>query len=114
VSPACRSARNQRQKPTRVRGQPCRFFLLGRDVDGGEGARAIEDGELAGIASIRFDAIAWPAQDQRRCDHITRNVVPGQRALELKATRSCFIAALNRSGAQRLDESQNWPPSRWR
>jgi hypothetical protein len=35
------------------------FFLLGGDVNGGERPGAIQDGELPGIASIRFDAGAW-------------------------------------------------------
>ena len=36
----------------------CRFFLLGRNVDGGQRAGAIEHRELAGIAPIGFDAVA--------------------------------------------------------
>ena len=43
-----------------------RFLLLGRDVDGRQRARAIQDRELAGIAAIRLDAIARRGAESRR------------------------------------------------
>src|SRR5262249_24901344 len=45
-----------------------RFFLLRRNVDGGERASAIEDGEVPGVTAIRLDAIAGAPRDQRRGD----------------------------------------------
>src|SRR4029453_11170118 len=41
-----------------------RFFLLGRNVNGGERASAVEHRELAGVAAISFDAIAGPPGNQ--------------------------------------------------
>ena len=84
------------------------FFLLGRNVNRGEGAGAIEDGELAGIAAIGFDAIAGPTGNQRGRDDVARDAVRGQRALQLEATRAGFVAALHRAlAAQALDEAQD-------
>jgi hypothetical protein len=57
------------------------FFLLGRDVDGGEGAGASEDGKLGGVAAIGFDAVAWAARNQGGRDDVTRHVVRGEGAL---------------------------------
>ena len=48
------------------------FFLLGRNVNGGQRAGAIQDRELAGVAPIRLDAIARPAGNQRRRDDVAR------------------------------------------
>ena len=50
------------------------FFLLGRNVNGRQGAGAIQNRQLAGIAPIRFDAIARPAGNQRRRDHVARDL----------------------------------------
>src|SRR5688572_4478995 len=86
---------------------PRRLFLLAGNVNGGERASAVQHGELAGIASIRLDAIAWAPRDQRRRDDVTGNLVTGQRPLELEAAWTCFVAALNRRGPQPLHESQN-------
>ena len=41
-----------------------RFFLLGRDVDGGERAGAIEERELRRIAAIGFNAVAGTARNE--------------------------------------------------
>jgi hypothetical protein len=84
------------------------LFLLGGNVDGGERARAIQHGELAGIATIRLDAIAWSARNQRGRDDIARDPVSGQRALEFEATGPGFVAALNGPGASHaLDEAED-------
>ena len=57
------------------------FFLLGRNVDGGQRPRAVEHRELAGVAAIRFDAIARSARDQRRRNHVAGDpVAPSGRA----------------------------------
>jgi len=40
------------------------LFLIGGDVNRGEGAGTIQHGELAGVASIRFHAIPGAARDQ--------------------------------------------------
>jgi hypothetical protein len=69
------------------------FFLLGRNVDRGEGAGAREHGELTRIASIGFDAIARPPGNQRGRDDLTRDLVRGQRSLQLEATRAGFVTA---------------------
>ena len=71
------------------------FFLLGGNVNGRERAGAIQDGELAGIAAIGFDAIAGPPGNERGRDDVTRDAVRGERALELEATRAGFVAALH-------------------
>ena len=86
---------------------PRRLFLFARNVNGGEGARPVQHRELAGIAPIGLDAIAGPPRNQGRCDHVAANVVRSQRTLELKAARTCFVAALNGRGPQPLHESQN-------
>ena len=39
------------------------LVLLGRDMDRGERAGALEDGELARVAAVRLDAIARPARN---------------------------------------------------
>src|SRR3989442_1435295 len=49
------------------------FFLFGGNVNGGERAGAVEDGELACIATVGFDAIARAARDQRWGDDVTGN-----------------------------------------
>ena len=41
------------------------FFVLGRDVNGREGVGAIEDGELADIVAVGFDANAATTANQR-------------------------------------------------
>ena len=57
------------------------FFLLGRDVNRGEGASTKEDRELARIATIGFDAVAGPAWNQGGRDDVTRHAVGGERAV---------------------------------
>ena len=54
---------------------PRGLLLLGRNVNGGQRAGAIQHRELAGIAAIGFDAIARAARDQRRGDDVARNPV---------------------------------------
>jgi hypothetical protein len=39
------------------------FFIDGRDMDGGQRARAIEHGQLSGVATVRFDACAGPSRN---------------------------------------------------
>src|SRR6185295_6673074 len=41
-----------------------RLFLLGGNMNRGEGASAIQHGELSRITAIRLDAIARPPRDQ--------------------------------------------------
>ena len=72
-----------------------RFFLLGRNMNRGEGPRPIEHGQLAGVTPIRLDAIAGPARDQRRGDHLTRDPLRRQGALQIEATWPRLIATLD-------------------
>ena len=51
---------------------PRGLFLLGWNVNGGERARAIPHGEVPGIPSISFDAIARTARDERGGDDVAR------------------------------------------
>src|SRR5437660_8883142 len=84
------------------------LFLLRRDVNRRERAGAIEDGELPGIAAVGFDAIAGPAGNQGGCDNLTRNVMRGERPLELEATGPGFVTALHLSRPSKaLDEAQD-------
>jgi hypothetical protein len=76
------------------------FFLFGRDVNRREGAGAIEHGELPGIATVSFDAIAGTTWNERRSDDVTRNAVGRQRTLQLEATRAGFVATLHRMSAR--------------
>ena len=73
------------------------FFLLRRNVNGGQRSGPIEDRELARITSIRLDAIPRPSGNQGRRDHLTGNLATPQRALQLEATRAGFIAAPHRA-----------------
>lgn len=58
-----------------------RFFLIGRDTDGGQGPGAIEDRQAAGIATIRLDAVSGATRDQRRRNYLTRNAFAREGAL---------------------------------
>ena len=58
-----------------------RFFLLGRNMNRGERAGAIEDGQLASIAAVRFDACTGAPRNQRGGDHVTRDVAGRQEPL---------------------------------
>ena len=91
------------------------FFLLGRNVNRGQRAGAIEDRELAGIAAIGLDAIAGPPRNQRRRDDVTRDAVRGQRPLQLEAAGPGLVAALHRrpgaAAARRTAESSGYPTS---
>ena len=81
-----------------------RFFLLGRNVDGRQGAGAIEDRELRGIAAVGFDASAGSTRNQRGRDDVTRDAVRRQGTLEFEAARAGFVAALDRSRAPQAFE----------
>jgi hypothetical protein len=84
------------------------FFLLGRNVDRGQGARPIEQGELASIAPVGFDAIAGTTRNQCRSDDVARNAAGRQRALQLEAAWAGFVTTLDRSLAlQAIDEAEN-------
>jgi hypothetical protein len=72
------------------------FFLLGRDVNRGERAGAIQDRELAGIAAIRFDPITGATRDQGGGDDVTRNLMRGEGALQLETTGASLVATLHR------------------
>jgi hypothetical protein len=57
------------------------FFLFRRNVNRREHARPIQDGELAGIAAIRLDAIAGAARDQSWSNDVAWNLAAGKKAL---------------------------------
>jgi hypothetical protein len=57
------------------------FLLLARNVNRGEGAGAIQNGELARITPIGLDAIARTTWNQGRRDHLTWHVVRGEKPL---------------------------------
>ena len=88
---------------------PNRFLLVRRDVDGRQGAGAVEDGELGSIAAICFDAITGTARDQGRSDDLALDPFGRQRALQLEAARAGFITAPHRSDLtlQPLGEAQD-------
>jgi hypothetical protein len=69
------------------------FLLLARDVDRRERPGPIQDGQVAGVALIGFDAIAWPPRNQRRRDHVARDALLGQGPLQLEPTRARLVAA---------------------
>ena len=69
-----------------------RLFLLAGNVNGGERARSVQHRQLAGIAPIGLDAIAGPPRDQGWRDHVTGNVIRGQRTLQIEAAGPCFTA----------------------
>ena len=86
----------------------CRFFLLSGNVNRRQGAGAIEDGQLRGIAAVGFHAIARAARNQRGGDHVTRHAVRGQRALEVEATGAGLITAAHGTlSAEPVNEAQN-------
>src|SRR4029453_19617860 len=83
------------------------LLLFGRNVDRGERVRAVEDRQLGRIATIGFDAIPGAPGNQRGRDDVTRDVVGGERTLQLEATRTGFVAALDGAGAPKtLDEAK--------
>ena len=63
------------------------LLLIGGNVNGGEGARAIEDGELPGIAPIGLNPIAGTTRNERRGDDVAGNVAPDEESLQLEAAR---------------------------
>jgi hypothetical protein len=84
------------------------FFLLRENVNRREHARPIQDGELAGIAAIRLNAIAGAARDQGWSNDVARNLAGGEKALSLEATRARFLTAadgLPVADARRNDRS---------
>ena len=84
------------------------FFLLRRNVNGRQGAGAIEHRQLAGVAPIRFDPIARSSGNQRRSDDVARNLMAGEGALQLEAAGARFVTTLHRAlAAQPLDEPQD-------
>ena len=101
------------------------FFLLSRNVNGREGAGAIQNGELARIAAVRLDAIASAPRNERWRNDVARNLAAGQRALELESARPGFVAtphralslhprdeSLNRRDVRR-QRVQRWPLLPW-
>ena len=83
-----------------------RFFLLGWDVDRGQGAGSIQNGELRRIAPVRFDPHARAARNERRGDHVTRHLTRLKTPLQLEAARPGFVAAPHGSAAtDPIDES---------
>jgi hypothetical protein len=84
------------------------FFLLGGNVNRGQRARAIEHGELPGIATISLDAIARTPGNERGRDDVTPDVVRRQRTLQLEATRARFVTAADGSlAAEAFDEPED-------
>jgi hypothetical protein len=69
------------------------FFLFGGNVNGRQGAGAIQDRELTGIPPVRFDAIPRTTRNQGRRDDLAPNAPLGQRPLQLNAARPGFVAA---------------------
>ena len=57
------------------------FFLLGRNVNGGERAGATEHGELTRIAAVGVDAVPGAAGNQGGRDDVTRNAARRERPL---------------------------------
>jgi hypothetical protein len=57
----------------------------------------IQDRQLPRIPPVRFDAIAGAARNEGGRDHVTGDVMRGQRTLELKATGARFVATRHRS-----------------
>ena len=66
---------------------PRGFFLIGRDVNRGEGPGAIEHGELRGIASIRLHSIARPSRNECRRDDVAGDRAGLERAAQLEPAR---------------------------
>ena len=84
------------------------LFLLGGNVNGGERTGAIEHGELARIPTVGLNPIASAPRDERRRDHLARNVARLQRALQLKAARPGFVATAEGAlAAQTREELEN-------
>lgn len=84
------------------------LFLFCRDVNRGQGAGAIEDGELAGIAAIGFDPVAGTPRNECWGDDIAGGAVRGERPLQLEATRAGLVAALHGTvTAKTVDEAQD-------
>src|SRR5438874_1226170 len=73
-----------------------RFFLIGRNMNRGQRAGAIEDGQLARIASIGFYPGAGPSRNQRGGDDLAWYVAGGEKSLELEAAGAGFITAAHR------------------
>ena len=87
-----------------------RLLLLGGNVDGGEGAGAIQDRELAGIAAIGFHPVPRTTRDQRRGDDVARDAVRDQGPLELEPAGAGLVATLHgAAAAYPFDE----PQDRW-
>lgn len=57
------------------------FFLVGRNVNGGQRAGPIEDGQLARVATIGLNAVAGASGNERWRDDLAGNVVGAERAL---------------------------------
>jgi hypothetical protein len=84
------------------------FLLVGGNVNGGECAGAIEDGQMAGVATIGFDAVSGPSRNERRGNDVARHLPRDEKSLQLKAARPRLIAAPHRLvGRQTRDEPPN-------
>jgi hypothetical protein len=57
------------------------FLLRGRDVNRGERAGALAEGERRGIAAVGLDAVTRTSGNQRRRDHVAGHVVGREGAL---------------------------------
>lgn len=87
---------------------PRRFLLLGRNVNRGQRARAIEHGQVARVTAVGLNAVTCAARDQGWRDHVAANTVHRQRPLQLEPTRARLVTALHRTLAlDPLHESEN-------
>jgi hypothetical protein len=85
-----------------------RLFLLGGNMNGRERAGAVKHRELARVPAVGLDAIARTSRDERRGNHVARDLPTLEGAAKLKAPRARFVATADRSlAAQPLDEFQN-------
>ena len=78
------------------------FFLVARNVNGGQGAGAIQDRQLTGIAPVRFDAITRTPRNQTGRDDVAVDLTAAQESLQLEAARTRLVAAAHRALAREL------------
>jgi hypothetical protein len=85
-----------------------RFFLFARNVDGGEGAGPVQHRQVTRITTVGFNAVAGSTRNQRGRNHVARNLVRSERALQLEAARPGFVTTGHRALALRAwDEPQD-------
>jgi hypothetical protein len=83
-----------------------RLFVFGGDMDGGQRPRAIQNGELCGISTIRFDPHTGAPRNEGRGNHVARHVARLKKSLQLEAARARFVAAPHApTAADAIDKS---------